>query len=91
MAKENNADHIDFLKIDVDGYDFEVIKGAGDFINKIKYIQFEDFKGFVNGKFAQDVFDYLKDWNVYELYSANIMNYVLTKEKIDFLPKYREL
>lgn len=35
--------HIDLLKIDTEGYDLHVIKGCGDMIHRIKYIQFEDW------------------------------------------------
>lgn len=42
-CKENNIHHIDLLKIDTEGYDFNVIKGCGDMIKHIRYIQFEDW------------------------------------------------
>ena len=42
-CKEKGIDHIDLLKIDTEGYDFNVIKGCGEMINRIKYIQFEDW------------------------------------------------
>jgi FkbM family methyltransferase len=39
----NNIANIDFLKIDVEGHEWEVLKGAANMIdeNKIRYIQFE--------------------------------------------------
>ena len=40
---EKNIHHIDLLKIDTEGYDFNVIKGCGDMIQNIRYIQFEDW------------------------------------------------
>lgn len=40
-AKENKINNIDFLKIDVEGYELEVLKGAGDLLNNTKYVQFE--------------------------------------------------
>ena len=33
--------HVDILKIDTEGYDFNVIKGLGEHIKNIKYIYFE--------------------------------------------------
>lgn len=36
-----NLNKIDFLKIDVEGLEFEVIESLGDFIEKVKYIYFE--------------------------------------------------
>lgn len=40
-AKEHNISHIDFLKIDVEGFEMEVIKGAGELLHNIDYVQFE--------------------------------------------------
>ena len=39
--KEKNIERIDFLKIDTEGYDFEVIKGFADSIKDVQIIQFE--------------------------------------------------
>jgi len=33
--------YVDILKIDTEGYDFNVIKGLGEHIKNIKYIYFE--------------------------------------------------
>jgi len=38
---EHSIKKIDVLKIDTEGYDFEVILGLGEKINKVKYIYFE--------------------------------------------------
>lgn len=37
----NNIEFIDFLKIDVEGYELYVIQGFEDYLSKIKIIQFE--------------------------------------------------
>lgn len=39
--KEKNINNIDFLKIDTEGYDFEVIKGFEEYIKNVQIIQFE--------------------------------------------------
>ena len=39
--KEKDIKHINFLKIDTEGYEFDVIKGFKDYINNIDIIQFE--------------------------------------------------
>jgi FkbM family methyltransferase len=85
-VKEKNITYIDYLKIDTEGFDFEVIKGCGDFINNIKYIQFEDFVNFYNGIVTKDLFDYFKDWNIYYI-GGRPINYLVTKENLDFLKK----
>lgn len=38
---QHNIDHIDFLKIDTEGYDYKVLCGAAKTIPKCKYIQYE--------------------------------------------------
>ena len=78
---KNNITHIDYLKIDTEGHDFEVIKGCGDLLDSIKYLQFEDFKTFHKGESLQDVFDYFKGWNIYKI-GGNPCNYLVTKETI---------
>jgi len=38
FVAENKISKIDILKIDVEGYEFEVLRGAGDFLSKISCI-----------------------------------------------------
>ena len=40
-TEEHNIEMIDFLKIDTEGFELQVIQGFGDLIEKIKIIQFE--------------------------------------------------
>lgn len=40
-VKENGVKRIDFLKIDTEGYDYKVLKGAKNTLKKCKYIQYE--------------------------------------------------
>ena len=39
--KKNNINYIDFLKIDTEGYEYEIIKGLGEDIKNVKYLYFE--------------------------------------------------
>ena len=41
FLKEKKIDHIDILKIDTEGYDFNVIKSLGRNISCVNYIYFE--------------------------------------------------
>ena len=41
FLEENNIKYIDFLKLDVEGYSYEVLEGFGDRINDIKAIHLE--------------------------------------------------
>ncbi|MES2061570.1 MAG: FkbM family methyltransferase [Bacteroidota bacterium] len=38
FVRHNQLTHIDILKIDIEGYELEALKGAGSFIANIKYI-----------------------------------------------------
>jgi len=58
---ENNITEIEFLKIDTDGYDMEILKGCKN-IN-LKYLQFEyDINYIKNECNVNDIFNHLKDW-----------------------------
>jgi len=58
---ENNIKDIDFLKIDTEGYEFNVLKGFDSFLENIKIIQFEYGGTFMdNNTKLIDVIEYLK-------------------------------
>ena len=84
-CEKNHVKQIDLLKIDTEGYDFEVIKGCDKkILNAIKYIQFEDWEeGYAGGECVKDVFDFFKGWNIYKLNTKPI-NYIVTKEDLNF-------
>lgn len=86
--RDNGINKIDYLKIDTEGYDFEVIKGCGEFISIIKYIQFEDFVNFYDDKKIGDIFNYFDGYNIY-LIEGDIPNYIATKEIITSLIQIR--
>ena len=79
---------IDYLKIDTEGWDFEVLIGAGDMLDKIKYIQFEHFNVYANGKHVKDICEYLKPRYIYEI-GGKPMNYLATFETFDNLERVR--
>lgn len=59
---ENNIKSIDFLKIDTEGSEFDVIKGFGDFLQHIKIIQFEYGGTFLDNNVKLiDVVNYLQE------------------------------
>ena len=60
--QENDVQSIDFLKIDTEGFEFEVLKGFDTYLEGVKYIQFEYGGTFMdNGVKLKDVVDYLSD------------------------------
>lgn len=70
----NNIRNINYLKIDVEGHELRVIKGASDLINKkkINCIQFEYNSNWkVSGSKLGEVFEYLTAFG-YEFYRLTI-------------------
>lgn len=69
----NVSDIIDIIKIDTEGYEFEVLKGCSNLLkNKlIDYIQFEYGNCYIDGNVKfNDIIDYLKTFG-YSVYSYN--------------------
>ena len=61
---KTKVEKIDFLKIDTEGFEFNVLKGFGDKLSIVKYIQFEYGGCFPDaGITLTDVIDYLKSHN----------------------------
>jgi FkbM family methyltransferase len=61
---KNKVEKIDFLKIDTEGFEFNVLKGFGDKLSIVKYIQFEYGGCFPDaGITLTEVIDYLKSHN----------------------------
>ena len=79
---ENRIIRIDYLKIDTEGLDFEVIKGGDRYLDICKYIQFEHYGTFHNNESLDEVFDYFKGWNIYKI-GGKPMNYLVTKETVN--------
>jgi FkbM family methyltransferase len=64
---DNNIQNIDFLKIDTEGYELEVLQGFDDFLENIKIIQFEYGGTFLdNNTKLIDVIKYLENNNFYK-------------------------
>ncbi len=65
FIKNKSIKKIDILKIDTEGYDFNVIKSLGDEINNIEYIYFEHHfhDMLVKDYHLSDVHSYLKNFN----------------------------
>ena len=62
--EEHNIENIDFLKIDTEGFELNVLHGFKDHIKKVKIIQFEYGGTFLDSKVKLlDVVNYLKQFN----------------------------
>lgn len=70
FCQSENIHHIDLLKIDVEGYEFDVLLGCKQMLTngKIDYIQFEFGNRQVQSRhFLRDFIDLLKDYTIYRL------------------------
>lgn len=75
-CKQNGIKNIDLLKIDAEGYDIEVIKGCGEIVSHIKYIQFEHWDSTI-----KEIINFFKGYNIYEV-GGKPLNLVATKETL---------
>ena len=67
--QKNNIRAIDFLKIDTEGFEFNVIKGFGNSIKRVKIIQFEYGGTYIDsGDKLKDVVEYLKSYGFGQFY-----------------------
>ncbi len=64
MTKNIKLKNIDILKIDTEGYEYNVLKGLGNEILKIKYIYFEHHfdRSIIKGYKISDIHNYLTLW-----------------------------
>ena len=64
---QNNIKNIDFLKIDTEGYELNVLQGFEDFLENVKIIQFEYGGTFLdNNKKLIDVITFLEEKGFYK-------------------------
>lgn len=83
----NNIKNIDFLKIDTEGYEFNVLQGFEDFLENIKIIQFEYGGTFLDNNVKLiDIINYLKQKGFYKFsYLTNNGTKIIT----DFRDHYK--
>ncbi|ACF14966.1 methyltransferase FkbM family [Chloroherpeton thalassium ATCC 35110] len=77
FCRSNNISEIDFLKIDTEGNELNVLKGASDILKKgsVKIIQFEFGECNVFSKvFLKDFYDILGNYDIYRLDTENLIS-----------------
>ena len=74
FVKKNKIKSIDILKIDTEGYDFNVIKSLGDEINNVEYIYFEHHfhDMLVKDYHLSDVHSYLRNFNFIKVFKIKM-------------------
>jgi FkbM family methyltransferase len=90
FCDKKNIDFIDFMKIDVEGHELEVLKGAKRMIaeKKISIIQFEfNVCNVISRVFLKDFYELLKGYDIYRLDSDRLIplfEYDFTNEIFKF-------
>ncbi len=88
-VKEKEINHIDFLKIDVEGYEFFVLKGAQKLLtaSAIDYIQFEFSGGTIESRtFFRDFVDMFDSYgyDLYRIRAKDVQKVVYAPDKERF-------
>jgi FkbM family methyltransferase len=67
-CKENDINHIDFLKIDTEGWELDILKGGKNILNNCDFIQFE-YGGTYQRKGIklQEIYEFLNGWKIYNI------------------------
>lgn len=76
FCSNNKIDIIDFIKIDTEGHELEVLQGSKRMINeeRIKIIQFEfNEMNIISRVFLKDFYEILKDYNIYRIDSSRLI------------------
>jgi len=98
-CKINNIENIEYLKIDTDGYDIDVLKGAKKMIQQTKYIQIEhDIFHLFHKINLDELYEILDGFNIYKITAFGLervdkikenyiySNYLFTKSEINYEP-----
>ncbi|MDC0874502.1 FkbM family methyltransferase [Flavobacteriaceae bacterium] len=85
---ENKINKIDFLKLDIEGYELNALKGLEDFIHKVDLIQFE-FGGcnIDTRTFFQDFFYFFKSKN-FQLYRISFFGMIKINNYREFYENF---
>jgi len=83
--------HIDYLKVDVEGHDLNVLLGAQSMLNQglIRYIQFEYSSGWIDNRFYLfDAYNFLQDF-AYKLYKITSNGCIILDEYSEIEENFR--
>lgn len=98
-CESKNIKNIEYLKIDTDGYDIDILKGAKKMIQKTKYIQVEhDIFHLFHKINLDELYELLEGFDIYKITAFGLekvdkikenyiySNYLFTKSKINYEP-----
>lgn len=90
FCAQNNIEQIDFLKIDTEGFELEVLLGAKRMLGqkKIKFIQFEYSDTYLDAKLSlqQVVNSFSPDWNIFLLQPQMLVH--IPREHMPSMERY---
>lgn len=93
FCKKNNINHIDFIKIDTEGNEFDILKGSKEMLDqdKINIIQFEFNKmNIISRVFLKDFYDLLKNYDFYRIKEKKLIPLGEYKEENEIF-KYQNI
>ena len=81
FMNENNINHVDFIKIDTQGYDLKVVKSLGNMIKNVKKIELEvQLKSlYIGSPSKEEIVNFMAEHN-----------FKLIEKKYDYHEKYHE-
>jgi len=83
VFKKIELDRIDYVKIDVEGYELNCLHGFGNLIKKVKLIQFEFGHTYVDQrKYFRDIYNYFNKFN-FDIY-------IITPKGLILIEEYKE-
>lgn len=88
FISKNKISEIDFLKIDAEGHELAILRGASQTLsqNKIRFIQFEFGEKHVQSRtFLKDIFDILPKFHIYRILQNGIRRIEYNPEKEIFI------
>ena len=98
-CEQNNISHIEFLKIDTDGHDIDVLRGASKMLKNTKHIQIEYDIFYLFKKLnVNDLYELLKGFLIYKITATGLKkvdainedyiysNYLFTRNEFSMEP-----
>ena len=82
---ENSIDHIDLLKLDIEGYEFNALQGTRDLLSRraVSIVQFE-FGAFsaANRVLLSDIAGLLHDYDIFRIVGDGLVPVSMAPEKV---------
>jgi len=85
----NNIEKIDLIKLDVEGWELNVLKGAKELLSRsdspVLLVEFTETNAFAAGYYCGELFDFVKSFG-YEWYSYNVESnkLIIQKKKLHY-------